>query len=392
MRDLWDVSFEPHRRDFLRTALCGGCALAGGAQAALAQGSPAIKASTGVSDTEAQHYDKIEDKKIVCRLCPKECRVANLERGYCGVRENQDGIYKTLVYGRPCSINPGDPIEKKPLFHYLPGTQAFSIATAGCNVECTFCQNWSISQFRPEQIPSYDLSPQMTAEQAKAHGAPTIAYTYTEPVIFYEYMLDTAIAARKLGVGSVMISNGYIQEKPLRELAPNLTGMKIDFKGYSEEFYEEYCHGEMKPVLDTMERVRKLGLWLELVVLIIPTLNDSEKMLHDMCAWVHDKLGPDVPMHFSRYHPTYKLTTIPTTPPSTLDTCWKIAKEEGIRYAYIGNLPGHKAEHTYCPKCSKVLIKRVGYQTTMQGLRDGKCTDCEHPIPGVWKDPLATRG
>ncbi len=390
MKDGWSTSFKPNRRSFICAAAGGGCVAALAGTNLLAQEAQTIQLSKGVSDHDALHYEKQEEKKIVCKLCPKECRVANLERGYCGVRENHEGIYKTLVYGRPCSVNPGDPIEKKPLFHYLPGTNAFSIATAGCNIECTFCQNWDISQFRPEQIPSYDLSPENTAKLAKQYGAPTIAYTYSEPVIFYEYMLDTAKAARALGVGGVMISNGYIQEKPMRELAPYLTGMKIDFKGFSESFYDEYCHGEMQPVLDTMELVKKLGLWLELVILIIPTLNDSEQSVHDMCAWVYEKLGPDVPMHFTRYHPTYKLTSIPPTPVSTLAKCREIAMEEKIRFAYAGNVPGHPGENTYCPECEEILIQRKGFFSEIKSLKDGACGKCQTPIPGIWKDPLGS--
>ncbi len=378
---------RPDRRDFLRTTLCTGCAMAASACSAGAEEPTEIQRGIGVSNREALHYEKQDGKKIVCKLCPKECRVANLERGYCGVRENLEGVYKTLVYGRPCSLQV-DPIEKKPLYHYRPGTKAFSLSTVGCNVECVFCQNWNTSQFRPEQIPSYDLDPGTTAYVAGSANAPTIAYTYTEPVIYYEYMRDTAAEAKKLGIGSVMISNGYIQEKPMRELAPLLTGMKIDFKGFSESFYRDYCGGEMKPVLDTIELVHGLGLWLELVILIIPTLNDDEQSVHDMCAWVHEKVGPDVPMHFSRYHPTYKLTNIPPTPVSTVERCREIAIEEKIRYAYVGNVQGHPGEHTYCPGCDTKLIQRVGYTTKFSDWKDGKCGTCEHAIPGVWKDPL----
>ncbi len=382
------MKHELTRRDFISGSMCAGCALAAGAGVMLnPQTSWAIsqpELTKEVSDKEAKHYDKLDDLKIQCKLCPKECRVADSERGYCGVRENVKGVYKTLVYGRPCSLNV-DPIEKKPLFHYLPGTTAFSMATAGCNIECKFCQNWDISQFRPEQIRMYDLPPQATAKLAKEARSNTIAYTYSEPVIFYEYMLDTAVAARELGMGSVMISNGYIQEKPLRELLPNLTGVKIDFKGFTEKFYKETCSGELKPVLKALEIIKESGVWLELVILIIPTLNDDDKENQAMCEWIVKHLGADVPIHLTRYHPMYKMKNIPSTPVTTLERLHKIALDAGINYAYIGNVPGHPSEHTVCPKCKKVLIRRIGYRINIEGLENGKCKACDTAIAGVWK-------
>lgn len=379
-----------NRRDFIQSSVCAGCAfsLAGASLigSSCADGAEALPMTDKVSDEEARHYEKMDGLKVQCKLCPKECRVADGERGYCGVRENQAGTYKTLVYGRPCTVHI-DPIEKKPLFHYLPGSQAFSIATAGCNMECKFCQNWDISQFRPEQIRMIDLPPQRTAEMAKETRCESIAYTYSEPVIYYEYMFDSAKAGRELGVGSVMISNGFIQEKPLRELCKQLTGIKIDFKGFTETFYKDTCNGKLEPVLNALKIIHSEGVWLELVVLIIPTLNDSEEETKGMASWILKNLGAQVPVHLTRYHPTYKLK-ITSTPVKTLETLRDIMMKEGLQFVYLGNVPGHPAENTFCPQCKETVISRLGMQTMKQNLEDGKCKKCHTPIPGVWTDPL----
>lgn len=307
---------------------------------------------------EAMYFKKLDTKRIQCDLCPQECKVADLERGTCGVRENRGGTYYTLVHSRPCTMHI-DPIEKKPLFHYLPGTVAFSMATAGCNIECKFCQNWEISQFRPEQVNSVYMPPDQVALLARKNNCPTIAYTYSEPVIYYEYVYDTAIEANKLGIGSVIISNGYIKEKPLVDLCKYLKGVKIDFKAFTEKFYVESCRGHLKPVLDTLVNLKKIGIWFELVVLIIPTLNDSEKENRDMAKWIYKNLGENVPVHFTRFHPMYKLQNLPDTPVSTLEQCRKIAMEEGINFVYVGNVPGHEG---------KARIARTAKMSSLSGL------------------------
>ncbi len=335
---------------------------------------------------EAMHYKKLEEGRVECEICPRECKVAPKERGYCGVRENFGGEYKTLVYGRACSANV-DPIEKKPLSHFLPGSKALSIATAGCNVECKFCQNWEISQFRPEQIRSIDMPPEMLVLEAQNRRIESIAFTYSEPVIFYEYMRDTAKLAKEKGVSSVMISNGYIKEKPMVELCEYLSAVKIDLKAFTEKFYTEICSGKLQPVLDTLKLLKKTGMWFEIVVLIIPTLNDSEDEIAQMCAWVHNELGPDVPIHFSRFHPTYKIKNLPPTPISALARARTIAIEAGLNYAYVGNVPGHKGESTYCPKCKKAIVVRIGYAVVEMAIEDGKCKYCQLPIPGIWEAP-----
>ena len=393
MDDLRNVFAQPTRRDVLRWgAACGAiCALAPrrlpAQDVAGASELPGLRLP-GVARHEALFWDSVAGERVKCTLCPRECDVSEDERGYCGVRENIGGRYQTLVYGALCSANV-DPIEKKPLFHYLPGTAAFSIATAGCNIECKFCQNWQISQFRPEQVESTVVPPEKLVAACKARQAPTIAYTYSEPVIFYEYMHDAAAAWRAQGLGSVMISNGCIQEKPLRQLCRQLTGVKIDFKAFTERFYREQCAAELKPVLATLECLREIGIWFEIVVLIIPTLNDSPDEVRRMSQWVVKHLGPDVPLHFTRFHPTYRVTNLPATPVATLEACRKIALDAGVRYVYAGNVPMHPGENTYCHHCQNELIRRVGFKVAANNLKGGRCPKCETPIPGVWTQPQA---
>jgi pyruvate formate lyase activating enzyme len=289
----------------------------------------------------------------------------------------------SLVYGTLCSVN-ADPIEKKPLFHYLPGTTALSVATAGCNMECKFCQNWEISQFRPEQVNSYLVPPPDLVQRAVSQNSPTIAYTYSEPVIFYEYAHDTAAIGRQQGVGSVLISNGYIFEEPLRQLCQQLTAVKIDLKAFTEAFYADHCAARLAPVLDTLEVLADIGIHTEVVVLLIPTLNDSAAEIGEMARWFIEHMGPDVPVHFTRFRPIYRMKNLPPTPVAVLERARRIALDAGLRFVYIGNVPFHEGENTYCPTCGEIVIQRVGYRTEVVGLRDGACATCGRDIPGVW--------
>jgi pyruvate formate lyase activating enzyme len=343
---------------------------------ALAKEEPILK--------EVRFYKKLSDLKIQCEICPKKCEIADLERGYCGNKENRKGSYYSLVYGECCAAHV-DPIEKKPLFHYLPSTKAFSIASVGCNFECKFCQNWRIAQYRPEQVESMYLPPKQIVSLSKREECPTIAYTYTEPVVFYDYIYDTAKLAKSEGIGSVIISNGYINKEPLIELCKQLTGVKIDLKAFSEKFYKDYCSGELKPVLDTLKTLKKIGIWYEIVVLIIPTLNDSEAEIRKMCEWIKSELGVEVPIHFTRFHPMYKIKNLPSTPVKTLENARKVAKALGLQYVYLGNVRGHEGENTFCPGCGEVLIRRIGYYILKNAIKGGKCSACGHLIPGVWE-------
>jgi pyruvate formate lyase activating enzyme len=309
--------------------------------------------------------------------------VADAERGGCGVRENRGGTYYTLVHSLACSVHL-DPIEKKPFFHVLPGAQALSYATAGCNVECKFCQNWEISQFRPEQVRSQYLPPETLVEVARRNGVPLLSATYSEPVVFWEYVRDTAAAGRRLGVRSTVVSNGYAQEQALKDVLPLIAAMKVDLKAFTERFYRELVRGELKPVLKALEVIKASGTWLEIVVLLVPGQNDSEGEVRDLSRWVKANLGAEVPVHFTRFHPTYRLTNLPPTPVPTLERAWQVAKAEGLAFPYLGNVPGHPGENTTCPGCGKQLIRRVGFQVLDNVLASGKCPQCKRAIPGVW--------
>lgn len=332
---------------------------------------------------EARYYEKLPHRKIRCLLCPRECVIDDQERGYCGVRENRGGVYYTLVHSRPCTAHV-DPIEKKPLFHFLPGTLAFSIATVGCNVECKFCQNWQISQVRPEQVDNLNMPPRRVADLARQNSCHSIAYTYTEPTIFTEYMYDCASAGGRQGVKSVMISNGYINRKPITDLCNVLDAVKIDLKAFTEKFYRDLVAGELKPVLDTLVTLKERGKWTEIVYLVIPTHNDDPNELKKMCKWIVNELGPDTPIHFTRFYPQYRLKNLPPTPVSTLVKARDIAQQAGIHYCYVGNVPGHEGENTICPECGRTVIKRIGFTILKNELKNGKCPECGHEIPGVW--------
>ncbi|MBN2346331.1 MAG: AmmeMemoRadiSam system radical SAM enzyme [Candidatus Aminicenantes bacterium] len=365
------------RRAFLTRA--GGAALAA---PLLLRPAGSAAAAPQPRGREAAYYEKLPDQKVVCRLCPHQCQVADLERGTCGVRENRGGTYYTLVYGQPCAVHV-DPVEKKPLFHYYPGSQAYSLATAGCNFTCRFCQNWEISQRRPEQVRWIDMPPADVVRRARAGGCRLVAHTYGEPVIFFEYMRDCAALGREQGVPNVMISNGFIEKAPMRELCRHLGAVKIDLKAFTETFYAEQCGGRLKPVLDTLLTVRAEGTWLEVVVLLIPGLNDGREEIERMCRWLVRELGRDVPLHFSRFVPTFMMKNIPPTPPATLHGARRIAMDAGVRFCYVGNLLSD-AEHTFCPACGKVLLRRLMYSVENAGLKDGRCRFCGEEIPGVF--------
>jgi len=371
-----------NRRSFLRGAAGAGLALGGGLPAA-GRRLAAAAAGPNLSRVEARYYIKLPDREIECRLCPKLCRLGDKERGYCGVRENIGGTYYTLVYGKACCLNI-DPIEKTPFYHVLPGTQALSLATAGCNVNCKFCQNWEISQARPEQIDAFDLAPEAAAARAVVSRCPSIAYTYSEPTVFFEYMYDTAVQARRKGVRSVVVTGGHINPEPLTDLLEVVDAVKVDLKGFTEPFYAEYVRGSLKPVLETIRTVARSKVWLEIVYLIIPTLNDRMDVIRDMCRWIRDEAGDRVPLHFSRFHPMYLVKNLPPTPVSTLEAARRVALEEGLRFVYVGNIPGHEGENTFCPGCGKEVIARVGYSVDAGRLKKGKCATCGTPIPGIW--------
>ncbi len=373
------------RREFMR-----GCALAAAGAYGLARSARGTAASA-VSVRRAHewyvhpalYYERLTKQRVRCELCPRRCEVGDLERGYCGVRENRGGEYYTVVYGRACSTQV-DPIEKKPLFHYLPGSLIYSFATAGCNLECKNCQNWQTSQARPEQVKETRLPPAEIVRQAREQGVRLIAGTYTEPTVFYEYLEDVAREGHKHGLRTVAITAGFINPGPMQRLCRALDGIKIDIKSFREEFYRRNCSGHLKPVLEAILAARGTGTWLELVYLVIPTMNDGDDEIKDLARWVKSNLGADVPLHFSRFYPTYRLTNLPPTPESTLTRCRDLSLAQGLRYVYVGNLPGHPGENTYCPKCSRIIIAREMFTIRENNLRQGKCRFCGAAVPGVW--------
>lgn len=370
-----------NRRDFIRLS-CAGCALASSPLILerLARGE---QGPSEVARHPARHWRALGNGRVRCELCPRHCEAALNERGHCGVRRNHEGRLYSLVHSRPCTVR-SDPIEKKPLFHYLPGTDSFSLATAGCNLECMFCQNWRISQFRPEEVRSLHLPPEGVVRQARSAGARSIACTYAEPVVFYEYMYDIAAASRRAGIGTVMISNGYIDRRPMSDLLGVLGGVKIDLKAFQDSFYSELCNGELRPVLDTLRLIRSRDVWLEIVVLIVPTRNDDADEVRAMARWIRQELGPDVPLHFTRFHPTYRLTNLPRTPVRTIERLRRVALDAGLHYVYLGNVSGHPGEDTFCHSCGHHLIGRDGFVLRFNRIRDGRCPSCNTQIPGVW--------
>lgn len=372
------------RREVLK--LCGKsfCLLTASALPGLPQISLAQGMKKGLVRTKlSPYFAPLQGGDIRCELCPHRCQVSKGKRGLCRVRENRDGKFYSLVYGNPCALHP-DPIEKKPFFHVLPGTISFSIATAGCNFQCKFCQNWEISQASPEDIFNHDVPPEAIVKRAKDIRSHSIAYTYVEPTVFYEYMLDVGQLAKKSGLLNVTHSNGYINSGPLQGLCKILDAANIDLKSFTDSFYRELCGGELAPVLDTLKTLKKEKVHLELTTLIIPTKNDDVPIIREMCLWIKKELGAETPIHFSRFYPLYKLKALPPTPISTLEKARAAALAAGLEYVYIGNIPGHEAEHTFCPKCKKRIIQRTGYMVGEIHMKDGKCKFCGKPIPGIW--------
>lgn len=332
---------------------------------------------------EALLYKKLEDRKVHCFLCSHHCTIPDGKFGICRVRENKEGILYTHAYGELIAQNI-DPIEKKPLYHFFPGSTSYSIATMGCNFQCGFCQNWQISQVRPEQVESFDLPPDAVAAAAEKYECPSVAYTYTEPVVFFEYMSDSAVAARRKRIRNLVVTGGHVKPEPLRDLLEVVDAIKIDLKSFSKDFYAEYVRGDLEAVLEAIRIVAGSKVWLEVVYLVIPTLNDSPVEIREMSRWLKAEAGPDVPLHFSRFQPMYLVKNLPPTPISTLERSRGIALEEGLRYVYIGNVPGHEAESTSCPDCRRVVVARSGYAVRKNDIRSGKCGFCGAPIPGIW--------
>ena len=334
---------------------------------------------------QAMFQEPREAKKVQCSLCSHRCLVLPGKRGICAVRENRDGILYTLAYDKVIARHV-DPIEKKPLFHFLPGSQSFSIATAGCNFHCRHCQNADISQLPRERVgvvPGEDMSPSEIVDAALAAGCASISYTYTEPTIYFELAYDTARLAVEAGLKNVFVSNGYITPEALKVIKPYLHAANIDLKGYTDDFYKKVCGARLQPVLDSIRLYRELGIWIEITTLVIPGHNDSDDELKGIAQFIKS-VGQDIPWHVSRFHPTYKLTDKPVTPLDTLKRAHQIGFDAGLRYVYEGNIPG-EGEDTLCWSCRKTLVKRIGFSVRESLIKDGMCRFCGVPIAGVWK-------
>ncbi len=334
---------------------------------------------------EAYLYERREDDSVKCRLCNHGCRIKPGRKGICGVRENRQGTLVSLVYGKVIARSV-DPIEKKPLFHFLPGSRSYSVATVGCNFHCLFCQNADISQMPADhaRIWGEDLSPRFLADEAASSGAATIAYTYTEPTVFFELALDTARLAEEKGIRSVFVTNGYMTGECLEEIHPHLHGANVDLKAFTERFYKEQCGASLAPVLRSIETMKRQGVWVEITTLLIPGLNDDPEELRSLAGFIAG-LDPGIPWHISRFHPTYRLTHVRSTPVESIRRAREIGYEAGLQYVYTGNLPGDEGEKTRCHACGGPLIDRFGFVVQSKHMDRDKCPECGTAIPGVWE-------
>ena len=375
------------KRVFLKNA----CLAATGV--ALAKGIATAEESSGT--TNSRSYDKlwkwskeamhseVTPRGIKCLVCPNECILKPGDTSFCRNRVNYLGKLYSIAYGNPCAVHV-DPIEKKPFFHFLPGSRSFSIATAGCNFACLNCQNWSISQSSPKDTKNYDLMPPAVIEQCNSNECRSIAYTYSEPVTFYEYVYDTSVIARQKGIKNILVSNGYINERPLRSLCKVLDAATIDLKSFDDNTYIRLNAGSLQPVLNALKIYKEEGVWLEISNLVIPGWSDDMDMIRRMCDWLYKNNFADTPLHFLRFQPLYKLGQLPPTPVQVLQQAGKIAREAGLKFVYIGNVPGSEATNTICPRCKKTIIERKGQIVISNSLKNGSCGFCGEKIAGRW--------
>ncbi len=329
-------------------------------------------------------YSPLEDGKLQCDLCNHRCILFPSKRGICGVRENREGKLYTLVFGRAISLNV-DPIEKKPLFHFLPGSKSFSMAAVGCNFRCLQCQNYEISQIPREEgrIEGSAVPPHQIVSMAKEYRCQSIAYTYTEPTIYFEYAYETAVLAKKEGIKNIFVTNGYMTKEALKVIQPYLDAANVDLKSCQDEFYKKVCGARLQPVLENLKMMRQMGIWVEITTLVIPTLNDSDREFEEIAQFIVS-LGQEVPWHLSAFYPTYKMLNLPRTSPSLLHRARKIGLTAGLRYVYCGNIHGEEGEDTFCPHCERKMIERVGFRVLKNDVVNGKCRHCHTKIDGIW--------
>ena len=368
------------KRDFLKKSL----ALSAGLVCL-----PCTPLLSGISSGSEDIYKKIAmfqeetARGIMCRICPNECVLKEGELSKCNNRKVHKSQLYTLAFGNPCSVNV-DPVEKKPLYHFLPGSRAYSFATAGCNLVCLNCQNWTISQTSPDKTRNFDLMPEKVVEECSKNSCSSIAYTYSEPVSFYEYVFETATLARKAGIKNIIKSNGYINAEPLKKLCSVIDAANIDLKAFSESTYLKLTGGKLQPVLDTLKLYKDMGVWLEITNLVVPTWTDNPDDIRKMCRWLADNGFKHTPVHFDRFYPMYKLEQLPPTPVEVLNSAFQIASEEGLKFVYTGNVPGSEISDTKCPSCNASVVVRQGYRIVSNTIIGGKCSKCGQKIEGVW--------
>ena len=374
------------RRDFLTTlgryglGSCGLCAFGGlGAGGASAAGAPRADWARAVD-----FYERLPDGSVRCGVCPHHCVLADGETGRCRSRINAGGTHFARGYNQPCILRV-DPIEKVPLSHFRPGTKTLTIAAGGCNLRCLYCKNWQHSQSRPDELKTFDVTPDQAVQAAVQKGIDVIAFNYTEPVAFLEYARDIARAARKAELRVVAATGAFVEPEPLIDFAQYLDAITIGLKGFTEDFYETVCGVRLEPVLTAIETIRtKTDCWLELVNLIVPTYNDDMNAIRKMCGWIRRNVGLSTPLHFSRFVPMYRLTNLPRTPVTTLEGACDVARRVGLKYVYTSNIAPHDGNNTYCSRCGASLIQRLGFKILDNRLRDGRCPKCHHRVPGVW--------
>jgi pyruvate formate lyase activating enzyme len=380
------------RREFLKAGLVGFCGLtAVGNLGCSPDKKVSVKGEESYQVTQkgsvnlipGAWFSKLDQNKLRCDLCPHSCILSDGERSRCRVRENHQGKGFTLAYGNPALVQE-DPVERKPFYHVKPGSRALSISTAGCNLACDFCEVWDMALVHPEEVFTYDMPPDKIVAHARASGVSAVSYAFGEPVIFYEYLLETASLAREEGLLNLMHTAGYIQPEPLRALVSKVDAVNVDLKSFDPAFYREIVGGELQPVLDSLKLIRDAGVHLEITSIIIPTLNDDVDMIYEMCAWIVKELGPGVPVHFARFYPLYKLSALPRTPVSALDRARNTALEAGLEYVYIAKVTGHEAENTFCPGCGELIIKRIGFVVDEIRIEKSRCVYCNREIPGRW--------
>ena len=336
-----------------------------------------------VNPQKSPWFTKLGNRDLECGLCPNQCRLEPGRRSLCGVRENRNGQGYTLAYGNPALIQE-DRVERKPFFHVVPGSRALSVSTAGCNLSCKFCEVWDMALVKPEDVHAYDMPPREVVAQAARAGLRSVSFAFGEPVVFYEYMAEIAGLAREGGMLSLVHTAAYIRREPLDKLCKLIDAANIDLKGFDASFYREYVGGDIKPVLESMVRMKQSGVHLEITSIVIPTLNDQPDKIREMCQWIVRELGKDTPVHFARFYPLYRLSGLPRTPVSTLDMASRTAMEAGLEYVYVARVTGHKGENTFCPGCGNKVIARLGFIIDRMDIQEGRCGSCGHKLPGIW--------